>query len=345
MTKKQRKQPKAAAPRKAAKISEKAKAVKVKQPSARAARAMKKQAPKVVENTKQAIFLRGTKTSERVGGLLKDLASLRKPFGKLMQRKNPNMHPFEDDTSLEFLSQKNDCSLFAVANHSKKRPHNLTLGRCFDGHILDMAELGVEACDTLASLQLRVNAANPLAGAVDAKRLGAKPCVVFLGEAWDQPASDYKPLRSLLLDFVRGQEVAAINLASLDHVIAFTAANGKVMMRTYALKLRKPDPGAGSNVPRTRLVLSAPAADFRLRRTRWASSDLMKRALKQPRELKPTKKKNVSTTALGDTVGQIHMERQDYSKLQTRKVKALHAHKALPMAPEEEEEEGDEEST
>ena len=51
----------------------------------------------------------------------------------------------------------------------------------------------------------------------------------------------------------------------------------------------------------------------------------MKRALKQPRELKPTKKKNVSTTALGDTVGQIHMERQDYSKLQTRKVGTAHS--------------------
>ena len=31
------------------------------------------------------------------------------------------------------------------------------------------------------------------------------------------------------------------------------------------------------------------------------------------------------------TLGQVHMTRQDYSDMQTRKVKALHAHKAVPI--------------
>jgi ribosome production factor 2 len=70
----------------------------------------------------------------------------------------------------------------------------------------------------------------------------------------------------------------------------------------------------------------------RLRRTRWASKDLLKRALKQPRELRPKKTKNITTSALGETVGQIHMERQDYGELQTRKVKALSAKKGIPLA-------------
>ena len=109
-----------------------------------------------VENTKNVIFLRGTRTSETVGDCLKELWALRKPFGKMMARKNENMHPFDDAASLEFLCQKNDCSLFVVANHSKKRPHNLVVGRTFDGHVLDMAELGVESATTLAELQVRV---------------------------------------------------------------------------------------------------------------------------------------------------------------------------------------------
>ena len=40
-----------------------------------------------------------------------------------MTKKN-EIRPFEDINSLEFLSQKNDCSLFMVGSHSKKRPHH-----------------------------------------------------------------------------------------------------------------------------------------------------------------------------------------------------------------------------
>jgi ribosome production factor 2 len=107
-----------------------------------------------VENTKNVLFLRGTRTSETVGDCLKELWAMRKPFGKMMARKNENMHPFDDEASLEFLCQKNDCSLFTVANHSKKRPNNLVIGRTFDGHVLDMAELGIESATTLAQLQV-----------------------------------------------------------------------------------------------------------------------------------------------------------------------------------------------
>jgi hypothetical protein len=35
--------------------------------------------------------------------------------------------PFEDANSIEFLCGKNDTSLFALGNHTKKRPHNLVL--------------------------------------------------------------------------------------------------------------------------------------------------------------------------------------------------------------------------
>ena len=54
--------------------------------SAKSARLQKMRAPKIVENTKNAIFLRGTKTSEACGHALKELFSLRKPHGKMMQR-------------------------------------------------------------------------------------------------------------------------------------------------------------------------------------------------------------------------------------------------------------------
>lgn len=49
------------------------------------------------------------------------------------------------EVALEFLCQKNECGLFAVASHSKKRPHNIVLGRMFDYHLYDVLEVGVRA--------------------------------------------------------------------------------------------------------------------------------------------------------------------------------------------------------
>ncbi len=61
-------------------------------------------------------------------------------------RKNDDVRPFEagGDTNLEHFSQKTDSSLFALGNHSKKRPHNIVLGRFFDHQLHDVLELGVE---------------------------------------------------------------------------------------------------------------------------------------------------------------------------------------------------------
>ena len=61
-------------------------------------------------------------------------------------RKNDDVRPFEagGDTNLEHFAQKTDSSLFALGNHSKKRPHNIVLGRFFDHRLHDVLELGVE---------------------------------------------------------------------------------------------------------------------------------------------------------------------------------------------------------
>lgn len=37
--------------------------------------------------------------------------------------------PFEDETAIEFFSNKSDASLFMYGSHSKKRPHNLVIGK------------------------------------------------------------------------------------------------------------------------------------------------------------------------------------------------------------------------
>jgi len=228
--------------------------------------------------------------------------------------------PFDDEgqQSLEFLTTKNDCSLFALASHNKKRPNNLSIGRTFDRKILDIAELGI-----LRYKSLKDYAGNPK------KRIGSKPMILFVGDKWHLKP-EYKRLQNLLLDFYRGDPVENLILSGLDHIMVFTAAddiNGSeesktaIFQRVYYCKLKK-DPN-GSKTPLPFLTSSGPDMDFFIRRTEFASSDVWNGAIKQPTANKTKKIKNRTTNLFGETIGRLHLEKQNIEKMGGRKSKAL----------------------
>jgi ribosome production factor 2 len=105
---------------------------------------------------KHTLLLKGRKTSNNMNKLLQELRSIQAPASKLLNKKNPidifsNSAGISSDSSsgdgvssLEFLMTKNDCHLFGMATHNKKRPNNLILGRVFNNQLLDSVELGVQ---------------------------------------------------------------------------------------------------------------------------------------------------------------------------------------------------------
>lgn len=278
-----------------------------------------------MENVKRALFIRGTSTSETVNAAMSDLYSLKKPDAIFFGKRNA-LHPFDggkDETSLEFFSHRNDASLVVLGSHSKKRPHNLTLVRMFDSHILDMFELSILGLASIGQIK------------GETCGVGVKPCILFNGEAWEQNPT-LKALQSFLLDFFRGEVVEEINLAGLESVISLTTDGQTVWLRVYKIHLKR----SGTRIPRIEVSTMGPSLDLRLGRTRLASEAHLKEAMRVPKELKPAKVKNVTTTPLGETVGRVHMDKQDLDKLQTRKVKALKEPKSKKSkkSPKEEEE-------
>ncbi|XP_067841154.1 ribosome production factor 2 homolog isoform X2 [Heptranchias perlo] len=277
----------------------------VKPKTKRAKRFLEKRDSKLIENTKNAMLIKGGNTSETVSQALKDIYSLKKPNAVLYKKKNIT-RPFEDQTSVEFFSKKSDCSLFMFGSHNKKRPHNLIIGRMFDYHVLDMIELGIEKFDGLRDFKNSKSSE------------GSKPMLVFAGDSFEID-NDHKRLKNLLIDFFRGPTVPKVRLGGLEIVLHFTAFAGKIFMRTYKVLLKK----SGCRTPRIELEEMGPSFNFVLRRTHLASDDLYKKSLKQPKALKAKKKKNISQDVFGTTYGRIHMQKQDLGKLQTRKVKGL----------------------
>ncbi|KAG7460696.1 hypothetical protein MATL_G00201440 [Megalops atlanticus] len=273
----------------------------VKPKTKRSKRFLQSREPKLIENVKNAMLIKGGNTSETVTQALKDIYALKKPNAVLYKKKNIT-RPFEDQTSLEFFSKKSDCSLFLFGSHNKKRPNNLIFGRMFDFHVLDMIELGIEKFTSLKEIKRSTCPE------------GTKPLLVFAGEAFDMD-NEYKRLRSILTDFFRGPTVPSVRLAGLEHLLHFTALEGKIYMRSYKVLLKK----SGCRTPRIELEEMGPSFDFVMRRTHLASDDLYKTAHRQPKALKPKKKKNISHDAFGTKFGRLHMQKQDLEKLQTRR--------------------------
>ncbi|XP_060947847.1 ribosome production factor 2 homolog [Limanda limanda] len=289
----------------------------VKPKTKRAKRFLDARAPKLSEDLKTAMIMKGGNTSLTVTQALKDVYSLKKPNAVLYKKKNIT-RPFEDSTSLEFFSKKTDSSLFLFGSHNKKRPNNLIFGRLFDFHVLDMIELGIEKFVSLSEIK------------VSKCPEGTKPMLVFAGDAFDTEV-EHKRLKSLLIDFFRGPTVPAVRLAGLEHVIHFTALDGKIFMRSYRCLLKK----SGCRTPRIELEEIGPSFDFVMRRTHLASDDLYKLAHRQPKALKPKKKKNISHDIFGSKFGRLHMQKQDLTKLHTRKMKGLRKRKGEVVAEDQ----------
>ena len=112
--------------------------------TAKGRRLAKNKEPKLKENPKTAVFVRGPNTSELGAMVLQSMSMLRSRYSKYFGRPK-KVRPFEDVAPLEKILERYDSSLFAVSMKSKRRGDTIVLGRAFNGSVLDMCELVV--CD------------------------------------------------------------------------------------------------------------------------------------------------------------------------------------------------------
>jgi len=271
-------------------------------------RALEKAAPRWSENAKRVLLVEGGKTSAVVKTFLNQVHLLKKGESVRFSRKNDQVKPFEagGEVPLEFMCQKNDCSLFAVASHSKKRAHNIVLGRMYDYHLFDQLEIGIEEQETIQEFGSAASGAS----------CGTKPLIIFMGEKFETQ-TEFKALKSILTDLLRGQTVDKIALMGLDRVVLVAEANDKVYFRQCVMKFKK----SGTRVPRVELTEMGPSVNITLRRHRPAAVELEKEAMKAPPHSK--KLKNTSVDTLGETYGRVYLPRQEMDEVALRKMKGL----------------------
>ncbi|AAS52135.1 ADR215Cp [Eremothecium gossypii ATCC 10895] len=302
----------------------------VKPKNARAKRALEKKEPKLTENVKQALLIPGQTSNKLLHDVMVDLGGLKKPDVKRFTRKN-ELRPFEDASGVEFLSEKNDSSLVVVCSNSKKRRNNLTFIRTFGYKVYDMMELQIaENYKLLADFRKQTFA------------VGLKPMFSFQGAAFDSHPV-YKHVKSLFLDFFRGEVTKLQDVAGLQHVIAMTIQGDfedgeplpNVLFRVYRLKTYRSSQG-GKKLPRVELVEIGPRLDFKIGRIHTPSPELVKEAHRKAKQLEVKTAKNVEIDSMGDKIGRVHVGKQDLNQLQTRKMKGLKSKYDQVDAEEEE---------
>ncbi|KAI5951417.1 RPF2 [Candida jiufengensis] len=303
----------------------------IKPKNARSKRALAKKEAKLVENTKSALFVPGSTGNKLLHDIMCDLMAIKKPFAKKFSKKN-EIRPFEDSSELEFFAERNDASLMVFSSNNKKRPNTLIFTRFFNHKVYDMIELMIINHKLIQ----------------DFKKLtftiGLKPMFVFNGPAFDNHPV-YQQIKSLFLDFYRGEETDLQDVAGLQYIISISTGeiedlnNDKnlpqVNFRVYKLKTFK----SGQKLPRVELEEIGPRIDFKIGRRITPAPEVEKDAYRKPKQLQPKEKKNISTDFMGDKVAQVHVGKQDLSKLQTRKMKGLK--EKFDQISEDEDEEDD----
>eukprot|EP00824_Muranothrix_gubernata_P003129 TRINITY_DN13875_c0_g1_i1.p1 TRINITY_DN13875_c0_g1~~TRINITY_DN13875_c0_g1_i1.p1 ORF type:complete len:301 (+),score=43.51 TRINITY_DN13875_c0_g1_i1:2-904(+) len=283
---------------------------------------LQKREPKIEEDPKTAIFIRGHKTSEAVGNLLKDLLKLRDFQNVNLLKKKHQIRPFEDPTQIEFLCEKNNASLFAFGNHIKKRPDNLILGRTFDSRILEMLEFGVSDYIPIDHHE-KPSVAIP----------GQKPVILFQGTPFEYSDNLIKA-KNMLADFFKLYDVKQANILETRRLLVFTAIDEK-SIRISHYETQKP--AQDMEEGKFEMKELGPSCNLTIRRTQLPSNDLYKSATVKPKVKKTTAqaKKNIITNALSQTKGRIHISQQDLKTLNLHKPKKM-KHKEMEYMPFEE---------
>ena len=307
----------------------------VKPKNARTKRFLDNKAPQLHENPRTALFLKYSSTSEILNLVMTDLHSLKRPLGIKFSKKNV-IHPFEDPSSLEFFSEKNDASMMVFGSHSKKRPHCMTIVRMFDFKVLDMLELLIEP-DTLRTLSQFKN---------EKARVGLKPLIAFSGSAFESPTENaYTLAKSVLLDLFKGPDVEKVDVEGLQYIMNFSVEEEEndevkpiIRMRCYLIRTKK----AGGSLPKVEVEEMGPRIDFRVGRVKEADTEMLKEALRKPKGLEVSSPQVFTIMSRGTSTNKYTgQDEEEHRDGHHRRQDRPHPHRqAGPQPAADEEDEG-----
>lgn len=150
--------------------------------------------------------------------------------------------------------------MFCMVSHSKKRPHNVVIGRTFDKKVLDMVELGLVEFKPSEEFETKLF--------IPAH---SRPLIILNGDVFGYNGPHMK-IHNLLTDFFfENVKVEVQNADDLSLIVSINADENHISITTYQRSIDREE-GV------MKLEEIGPRGVFEIRRQKWAEDELFKKA-------------------------------------------------------------------
>ncbi len=282
--------------------------------------------PKLKEDPKQCIFINTANSSEIMRMILNDLYILRKDYSKKLNKKEIIENLINGRNSIEFLCEKNNCSLFTFSSDTKKRPMDITFGLTYNHSILDSFNFEVTNYIPIEYFHNNIS--------IDSYM---KPILFFQGELFESDYN-YDRVKKFFIDYFKLYDVESAIISELKRIIVISIDNDDKIIKIRNFQVEgeiKED-----NLNNINFIEIGPSLDLKERKFIIADDELYKKTLKQPKAIMDVKKKNIEKNELlGTRHGIIHMQKQNLNAVSLRKYKKIIGKKRFGKKGEKFEEE------
>ena len=267
--------------------------------------------PKLIEDPKQCLFINTANSSEIMRMILNDLYLLRKDYSKKLNKKEKIENLTNGRDSIEFLCEKNNCSLFTFASDIKKRPMDITFGFTFNRSILDAFNFEV-------TNYIPIEYFHNKNITIDSYM---KPLLFFQGELFESEF-EYERVKKFFIDYFRLYDVETAIISELKRIIVISIDNNDkiIKIRNYQIEGEIKE----NNLNNINFIEIGPSLDLKERKFFIGDEEQYKKSLKQPKALMDIKKKNIKKNELlGIKEGVIHMQKQNLNAVSLKKYKKI----------------------
>ena len=241
--------------------------------------------PKLIEDPKQCLFINTANSSEIMRMILNDLYLLRKDYSKKLNKKEKIENLTNGRDSIEFLCEKNNCSLFTFTSDIKKRPMDITFGFTFNHSILDAFNFEV-------TNYIPIEYFHNKDITIDSYM---KPLLFFQGELFESDF-EYERVKKYFIDYFRLYDVETAIISELKRIIVISIDNNDkiIKIRNYQIEGEIKE----NNLNNLNFIEIGPSLDLKVRKFFIGDEEQYKKSLKQPKALMDIKKKNIKKNEL-----------------------------------------------
>ena len=211
--------------------------------------------PKLIEDPKQCLFINTANSSEIMRMILNDLYLLRKDYSKKLNKKEKIENLTNGRDSIEFLCEKNNCSLFTFTSDIKKRPMDITFGFTFNHSILDAFNFEV-------TNYIPIEYFNNKKINIDSYM---KPILFFQGELFESEF-EYERVKKFFIDYFRLYDVETAIISELKRIIVISIDNNDkiIKIRNYQIEGEIKE----NNLNNLNFIEIGPSLDLKVRK-KW----------------------------------------------------------------------------